>query len=243
VKTALDAMAYAPIHGKGGDSRTADQRRADALVDLAITALDGPAVSKGHGQRPAVQVTVAASTLMGLDDQPAELDGYGPITATMARRIATDPTAVWRRLLTDDHGHVLAVGRRSYRPPADMAATVIARDQHCTFPGCRKQAQHSDLDHVSAYRPGDLTTTANLTSLCRRHHRLKHTGRWKITRNDRTGVTTWTDRHGRIYPSRPPDRPTTTTATLTTAAKPTIASTTTAIEKAPPPTDPDPPPF
>jgi hypothetical protein len=265
VNTALDAMAYQPIHHPGGDGRTADQRRADALIDLAINALDdgaaatsgdsdggggpvrgGARLARGHGQRPAIQVTVAASTLMGLDDQPGELDGYGPITAGMARRIATDPTATWRRLLTDDHGHVQAVGRRTYRPPADMAATVIARDQHCTFPGCRKKAQHADLDHVDAYRPGDLTTTANLMALCRRHHRLKHTGRRRVQRDDHTGITTWTDPHGRTHPSRPPDRPTTTTTTTTattTTATTTTATTTTAIGKAQPPTDPDPPPF
>jgi Domain of unknown function (DUF222) len=234
IKTTLDAMAYTSIHGAGGDTRTADQRRADALIDLAITALHGPAVSKGHGQRPAVQVTVAASTLMGLDEQPAELDGYGPITAAMARRIATDPTALWRRLLTDDDGRVLSAGIRTYRPPADLARTVIARDQHCVFPGCRKKADHNDLDHVHAYHPGDDTTTANLMSLCRRHHRLKHTGTWTVTRDDHTGVTTWTDPHRRQYRTRPPTRPTT-TQTAKTSPPPT-----------PTPdmlTDADPPPF
>ena len=74
------------------------------------------ALARGHGQRPAVQVTIAASTLMGLDDQSCELDGYGPITAAMARRIAADPTATWRRLLTDDHGHVLHASTTGYRP-------------------------------------------------------------------------------------------------------------------------------
>ena len=92
-------------------------------------------LARGHGQRPAVQVTIAASTLMGLDDHTCELDGYGAITAAMARRIAADPTATWRRLLTDDHGHVRHASTRTYRPTAAIIATVIARDQHCQFPG------------------------------------------------------------------------------------------------------------
>ena len=148
ITATLDALAYATVHGKGGDPRTGDQRRADAFVDLCTAPLGDPNLTGGHGQRPAVQVTVAATTLMGLDDQPGELDGYGTITATMARYIATDPTATWRRLLTDDEGRVLHAGTTTYRPPAHMTRTVIARDVHCMFPGCRKKARHNDLDHI-----------------------------------------------------------------------------------------------
>ncbi len=213
VMAAVDAIARETIHGKGGDTRTVDQRRADALVELCSSALGDPHLTRAHGQRPSVQVTVAASTLMGLDQQPAELDGYGPITAAMARRIASDPTAQWRLLLTDDAGLVQHAGSKTYRPPADMTRTVIARDVHCQFPGCRKNAAHTDLDHVQAYREGDKTTEANLMSLCRRHHRFKHSTKWTVTRDDATGVTTWKDRRGRKYRTRPPTRPTTTTGT------------------------------
>lgn len=209
VSAALDALAHNSLHRRGGTDRTADQRRADGLVDLASTALIHRALGRGQRQRPAVQITVAASTLMGLDDQPGDLDGYGPVTAAMARRIAADETATWRRLVTDDHGHVTSMSRKAYRPTAAMVDLVLARDRHCVFPGCRRAAKYSDLDHVQPYRRGDETTTANLTVLCRRHHRLKHTSWWHLTRDDDTGVTTWRDRRGRSYQSRPPDRPTT----------------------------------
>ncbi len=220
VMAALDAIAQETIHGRGGDTRTADQRRADALVQLCSSALTDPHLIRSHGQRPAVQVTIAASTLMGLDQQPADLDGYGPITAAMGRKIASDESATWRLLITDDTGLVQKAGSTTYRPPADMTRTVIARDVHCVFPGCRKKAAHNDLDHVDAYQPGDETTTANLMSLCRRHHRLKHDGKWKVKRDHTTGVTTWTDRRGRVYRSRPPTRPTTTTAEATQTGRP-----------------------
>ena len=216
VMAALNARAQETIHAAGGDDRTADQRRADALVELADTALADPALTRSHGQRPAIQVTIAVSTLMGLDDQPAELDGYGPITVVMARRIATDPTATWRRILTDDHGLVLHASSRTYRPTTDMISTVIARDQHCTFPGCRRHAQLNDLDHITAWRPGDETSPANLQSLCRRHHRLKHGEDWKVSRDDKSGATTWTDPRGRQHCSRPPTKPTTAIATSDT---------------------------
>ena len=223
VLAAVDAVAYETIHGKGGDPRTADQRRADAVVEMASCFLADPHLTRAHGQRPAIQVTVAASTLMGLDDQPAELDGYGAITAAMARRIASDPTAEWRRLLTDDDGIVRCAGVKTYEPPADMVRTVIARDAHCQFPGCRRAAQYDDLDHVDAWHDGDQTTVENVLSLCRRHHRLKHSGRWRIDRDDQTGVTTWTNRRGRTHRSWAPTKPTTTTTTVNAERTPTPA--------------------
>jgi len=98
IKTVLDSRAAVKAPG---ETRTMDQRRADALVEVFARVLGDPDLPEHHGQRPAIQVTVAASTLLGCDDQPAELDGYRPITAHAARRIAADPTGTWRRILTD----------------------------------------------------------------------------------------------------------------------------------------------
>jgi hypothetical protein len=63
---------------------------ADALVDVFARVIADPNLPEQHGARPSVQVTVAASTLLGTDNQPGQLTGYGPITATQARRIAAD---------------------------------------------------------------------------------------------------------------------------------------------------------
>ncbi len=97
--------------------------------------------------RPAIQVTIALSTLLGLDDQPGELAGHGPIPAPLARHIAADPTSTWRRLITDPTGNLLDYRTTTYRPPANLTRFVTARDQTCTFPGCRRSAQRCDLDH------------------------------------------------------------------------------------------------
>jgi hypothetical protein len=70
---ALDARAAA-ARSCGGDRRTLDQRRADSLVELGLAALNDPQLPGMHGMRPTVQVTVAASTLLGDDDQPGELE-------------------------------------------------------------------------------------------------------------------------------------------------------------------------
>jgi hypothetical protein len=81
--------------------------------------LGDPSLPEAHGQRPAINVTVSLGTLLGCDDQPAHLDGYGPITAALARRLAADQTGSWRRLVTDENGRLLDYGRKTYRPPDD----------------------------------------------------------------------------------------------------------------------------
>src|SRR6266511_2746466 len=73
-----------------------------------------------------VQVTMPATMLMGLTEHGAELAGYGPIPAQVARELAADGT--WRRLLTDPAtGHLLDYGRTTYRPPAALADFIRAR--------------------------------------------------------------------------------------------------------------------
>jgi hypothetical protein len=135
VKTVLDSLATVKTPG---DGRVIDQRRADALVDVFARVLGDPNLPEHHGHRPAIQVTIAASTLVGCDELPAELEGYGPITAALARRIATDPTGTWRRLLTDPaSGHLMEYGRSTYRPPA-TSPTMSSPE---TEPACSRTAE------------------------------------------------------------------------------------------------------
>ena len=191
------------------DERSCDQRRADALVDVFARVLGDRALPEQHGARPAIQVTVALSTLLGLDDRPGDLAGYGPITAATARRIAADATGTWRRLVADPvTGALLDCGRTSYRPPTDLAEFVIARDQLCVFPSCSRRARRCDLDHQLAWESGGPTSAHNLAPLCRRHHRAKHHAGWRRRRQP-DGSYHWTAPTGHTYrvtpPSYPPD--------------------------------------
>lgn len=54
----------------------------------------GPSPTPRAPSRPTalVRVTVSATTLLRLDDQPGELAGYGPIPAETARELAADAT-------------------------------------------------------------------------------------------------------------------------------------------------------
>ena len=200
----LDSLAS--VTG-AGQRRSCDQRRADALVDVFARVLGDPSLPEQHGARPGVQVTVALSTLLGLDDQPAELAGYGPVTAQVARRMAGDPTGTWRRLVTDPvTGDLLDYGHTTYRPPQNLADFVIARDQHCVFPGCRRRARRCDLDHEQPWQAGGPTNPANLAAVCRRHHRAKHHVGWRRRRQP-DGSYQWTAPTGHQYTVTPPKHP------------------------------------
>jgi hypothetical protein len=157
-------------------------------------------------------VTVALSTLLGLDDQPGELDRFGPIPASVARRIAADPTGTWRRLVTDEHGQLIDHGRTTYRPPADLRQYVIARDQTCRFPGCQRSARRCDIDHIHDFATGGHTDATNLHPLCQRDHNCKHDAGWHAQRLP-DGDTRWTSPSGRSYVKPAPELPQDTTTT------------------------------
>jgi 5-methylcytosine-specific restriction endonuclease McrA len=148
--------------------------------------------------RPSVQVTVALSTLLGLDEQPGDLDGSGPIPATLARRIAADPSGTWRRLVTDETGRLLDYGRNTYRPPKDLTEHVIARDRTCRFPNCNRKAGRCEIDHRRPWEQGGTTNRANLDALCSRHHHGKHQAGWRPKRLP-DGTIEWTSPTGHKY--------------------------------------------
>ena len=137
------------------------------------------------------RVVVALSTLAGIDDQPAELDGIGPIPAALARMIAfSEHGSTWRRLVTDPLGRLIDYGTTVYQPPAPLQRFVKARDQHCRAPGCFRSAVTCDLDHIHPFSQGGHTSACNLQPLCARHHKLKHEAGWDLEVHD-DGTTIW----------------------------------------------------
>ena len=191
----------------GDDLRDADRRRACALVELIDLGADADPAKVPSRPAPAVQVTVALSTLAAADEQPADLSGYGPIPAALARRIAADPTSTWRRLVTDPLGTLADYGRTRYKPPPDLDAFVRARDQTCAFPNCNRRAVNCELDHVQPWSEHGETCAANLAPSCARHHHLRHDGGWDLERDQRTGAVTWTSPTGHTYRNELPELP------------------------------------
>ena len=183
---------------RNSDTRSADMRRADALTSLAGFALAASSEDVALHRRPiTVNVTIDLPTLLGLSENPGQLAGYGAIPASVARALASD--GKWKRFITDPQtGALLDYGRDTYQPPQALIDFLIARDRTCRFPGCRRSAALSDLDHAQSWEEGGTTSLDNLGALCRRHHLLKTHGGWGIeSRAD--GSCTWTSPLGKIY--------------------------------------------
>jgi Domain of unknown function (DUF222) len=184
-----------------GDFSPIAARRADALIALAT---GGAAAS-----RPvAVNVTIDLLSLLGLQDNPAELAGYGPFPAPLARALAADGR--WRRMILDPMtGALLDLGHTRYRPSEALARFVKTRDRTCVFPTCNRPAARCDNDHSRRYNPADPagggTDRANLRPTCTGHHQLKHKTGWTLRTNPLTGGCTWTSPTGHHYDVEPED--------------------------------------
>jgi hypothetical protein len=157
--------------------------------------------------RAQVLVTVPVLSLLGLTDEPATLDGYGPIPPSMARRLVADGAESFQRVLTDPRdGAPLEIGRTSYRLTTAQRQWLRLRDGKCTFPGCSNHSLDNEADHLRTWAHGGTTGISNLGQPCPKHHRLRHTTAWKpgpATKNEPPG---WISPTGRRYASEHPDR-------------------------------------
>ncbi|WP_431836271.1 DUF222 domain-containing protein [Cellulomonas sp. Y8] len=215
VATASSAPSEATSSGaSSGASAPAVAVTPPSLVPSAAATSPAPArrgCTRCSGRPGAeVRITIPASTLLGLDDQPAHLDGHGPIDALQARALAIG--GIWQRVVTDPvTDRVLDVGRERYRPPAALAELVRVRDKTCAAPGCRVPACACELDHTQEFHPqpgGDPdaplggTDADNLGPLCHRHHRLKTDGGFRL-RQIEPGLYEWITPTGHRYLTRP----------------------------------------
>lgn len=187
---------------------TKDMRRADALSSICaqfLSQLDGAVTP--HRRPLTVNVTIDLPTLLGLAENPGQLAGYGPIPAAVARELASDGR--WKRFITEPQtGNLLDFGRESYEPPQQLKDFLIARDRTCRFPGCRRSALLSDLDHAESWDTGGRTSAENIGALCRRHHRLKTHDGWSIE-SFPDGSCTWRSPLGKEFftPARSANEP------------------------------------
>ncbi len=156
--------------------------------------------------RAQVLIMVPALSLLGATEEPAVLDGYGPIPPSMARRLVADGADSFYRVLTDPRdGAPLEIGRTSYRVPKALRHWLRLRDGKCPFPGCNNHSLDNEADHLLAWADGGTTGISNLGQPCRKHHGLKHSTAWTPTGASKDHPPGWTSPAGRHYPSEHQD--------------------------------------
>jgi hypothetical protein len=182
------------------DPRTFAQLRADIFCDLVLRGEVSGVLP--NGIRPQVLITVPALALLDKDDEPASLEGYGPIPIDVARELAAEAPSFVRLLTHPETGTVLSVSRDRYAIPADMRLFLRARDETCRGVGCGHRAGTSDVDHGQEWAGGGTTSVDNLAHLCRGDHTRKTELRWQVTHLP-GGTLEWTTPFGRTYRTEP----------------------------------------
>ncbi|MDT0194687.1 DUF222 domain-containing protein [Arthrobacter sp. AB6] len=191
-----DQTDAAPI-GTDAAGPTVGDASAAAATDVNSACADLASVPVPKAD---VLVTVPVFSLLGLTDEPANLDGYGPIPASMARKLVADGANSFHRVLVDPRdGAPLEIGRTSYRLTKAMKQALRLRDGKCTFPGCNNHSLDNEADHLQAWQHGGTTGISNLAQLCPKHHRLKHNSRWTPTPATETEPPGWTSPSDRHY--------------------------------------------
>jgi hypothetical protein len=74
------------------------------------------------------------------------------------------------------------VGRNQRIVSRRLRRLIEHRDGGCSVPGCGR-VRGLEVHHVVHWEDGGLTTTDNLLTLCRRHHRMHHLGQLQIHGN------------------------------------------------------------
>ena len=169
-----------------GDERGRGQVMADTLVERVT------GQSRAEGVPVTVDLIMTDQALVNdgpRADEPATVNGYGPVPAPLARdlitRTATQTAAQTeaavriRRLFTDPAGRLVTMetGSRAFTPA--MAEFVRLRDQRCTTPWCGAPIRHTD--HVLAVADGGPTSLANAGGKCESCNQAEEAPGWSYT--------------------------------------------------------------
>ena len=180
------------------DTRSAGQRRADALDDVFALALRYADLPEAGGSRPLVSYLVpagwthqvaaemgrlTADSLATPDGFSVDLDRHpghdcatapwtGPATRTQIGRLLCD--ARIQRVVLDEHGQVVSLASTTDQVTAAQRRAVAARDRCCTAKGCSRTPAFCDVHRLWARHDGGPTEIGNLVLLCRRHHVMWH---------------------------------------------------------------------
>ena len=205
---------HADTRTAGGDARTRGQLMADTLVERVT--------GQATADQVPVEVTLLVTdhTLFAGGDQPAHLDGYGPVPAPLARRLlhpdteqadaehtddgAAGQAKVWLRRLYTHPGTGKLVGLESRHRlfPPGLRRFLVYRDQFCRTPWCGAPIRHAD--HVVPASRGGPTSAGNGQGLFQACNQTQQLPGWTALPDPRDGTVQTTTPTGHTYTSHPP---------------------------------------
>jgi hypothetical protein len=159
-----------------GDPRCRDQIMADTLVER----LTGQATAADVNTELQIVMPIEALLEAGCTTA-AELEGYGPLPADLARDIlATSKGRLWwRRLYAAPLGGPI-VGGDPLRRHFDgfLKKLIKLRDRRCRDPYCDAPIRH--IDHIQRFSDGGLTIYPNGRGTCERGNYAREMPGWNI---------------------------------------------------------------
>ncbi len=148
--------------------RTAAERRADALVEMAQRS-EG---AKGTDRRPEPLFTILVGyeTLYG---RICRIEG-GPIVSP-GSLLPWLERASFERVVFSPQNRIECSQRARFFSGATRRAIEV-RDQTCTHPFCERPSTQCQIDHIVPFAQGGETTQENGRVLCGFHNRLRNQG-------------------------------------------------------------------
>jgi Domain of unknown function (DUF222) len=163
----------------GGDERSRDQIMADTLVERVTGQV------RAHDVHAEVGILLPIDALLDpATHRTAELTGYGPLPAGIARDILAGTEGPrwwwWRRLFTMPAGGPLVGGDPRRRRFDGLLSRLIGiRDGgSCRDPFCDAPIRH--LDHITQSRAGGPTSLTNGRGVCVRGNLVREMPGWTV---------------------------------------------------------------
>ena len=219
VKSALVGRARRHDHPSAGDPdyERFESRCANALVQICV--------EQGQAAKPGTGRVGSSATRTGSNSTPvhggtrttmivhtdldrllygdgyghASIQGVGPISAEVARRLAcnTDITVSFDR----PDGTALDQKRLERDPSEAQRIEIRRRDNGCRFPGCGCR-NVTDVHHIVWASKQGPTVMSNLLTLCVGHHSRVHELGWEMD-GDAQAEVRFVSPHGRVFVSSP----------------------------------------
>lgn len=183
--------------------------RGALMADALVERLTGSPAATPCGVELIVVITDKA--LFGVDNEPAHVDGYGPVAASWVRDLVgqADPEQriALRRLFKEPGRMVrMEVNRRSMSP--GLRKLIRLRDQRCRMPWCDALIGHDD--HVADHAKGGESSYVNAQGLCEACNYAKSMPGWSASSTmepERGHVVTVRTPTGHSYESTQPSGP------------------------------------
>ncbi|MFC9763950.1 HNH endonuclease [Rhodococcus jostii] len=176
LQTTLGRDADSLIATGNSGGRIRNQLMVDLLFDR------GTGASVTSGVPVAMNLVLSDETLLAGGHEAAQLQGFGPVPAGIARQLVADAvdrdieTSLRRVYSCPQSGALTAMESQSRTFPKSLRQLIDLRDRTCRTPWCDAPIRHHD--HIRSHRESGATTADNGSGLCEACNYAKEGDGW-----------------------------------------------------------------